>query len=56
MSVGVAEVKELARRGGGGYSPGGVACLPQEVSVPVLQLYSLIITSCSGGDRVASTV
>lgn len=29
---------------GGGYSHGWVACLQQEVSVPVLQLYSPIIT------------
>lgn len=42
MSVGVAKVKELARRGA--YSHGWVACLQQEVSVPVLQLYSPIIT------------
>ena len=42
MSVGVAEVKELARRGD--YSHGWVACLQQEVIVPLLQLYFLIIT------------
>lgn len=43
MSVGVAEVKELARRGGD-CSLGWVACLQQEVSVALLQLYSPIIT------------
>lgn len=42
MSEGVAEVKELARRGD--YSHEWVACLQQEVSIPVLQLYSPIIT------------
>lgn len=47
VSWGVAEVKELARKEGGVGATtvmGGVACLQQEVSVPVLQLYSPIIT------------
>lgn len=55
--------KDVSGGGGGqgvgkeGCEEGGeAACLPQEVSVPVLQLYPLIITSCSGGDRVASSV
>lgn len=52
---------------GGGYSHGWVACLQQEVSVPVLQLYSPIITFTIqrqlgahaqevSGDHITSTV